>query len=119
MPLKPLSPCLYPSCPAFAEVGECYCKVHKVKADKSEQDRRGTSTHRGYGSRWQRLRLLVLARDPVCRHPGCTELSTDVDHVVPKSQGGTDTMENLQGLCHGHHSLKTDKEDGGFGHYRP
>ena len=118
MPLKPLSPCAYPSCPAFAEVGERYCKAHKAKADKAEQDRRGTSTQRGYGARWQRLRLLVLTRDPVCRHPGCNELSTDVDHIVPRSQGGRDTMKNLQGMCHPHHSAKTARENGGFGNTR-
>ena len=118
MPLKPLSPCGYPACPAFAEVGERYCKAHKAKADKAEQDRRGTSTQRGYGARWQRLRLLVLARDPVCRQPGCGQLSVDVDHVVSKARGGTDLLDNLQGLCHEHHSLKTAQEDGGFGRYK-
>lgn len=119
MPHKPLSPCAYPSCPAFAGNGERYCKAHKARVGKDEQDRRGTSTQRGYGSRWQRLRLLILARDPVCRYPGCGQLSTDVDHIVPRSKGGTDEENNLQGLCHEHHSLKTAQEDGGFGRYRP
>jgi len=118
MPHKPLPPCAYPGCPALAEAGGRYCAAHKAKANKAEQERRGTSTQRGYGSRWQRLRVLVLARDPVCRYPGCAELSTDVDHIVPKSQGGADAMDNLQGLCHEHHSLKTAREDGGFGRCR-
>jgi len=119
MPHKPLPPCAYPGCPALAEEGGRYCTAHKAQADKAERDRRGTSTQRGYGSRWQRLRLLILARDPVCRHPGCGQLSTDVDHIVPRSKGGTDEENNLQGLCHEHHSLKTAQEDGGFGRYRP
>jgi 5-methylcytosine-specific restriction protein A len=98
--------------------GEHYCSAHKDKANKAEQERRGTSSQRGYGRCWQRLRLLVLARDPVCRHPGCTELATDADHIVPRSQGGADSLGNLQGLCHAHHSAKTAKEDGGFGNTR-
>ena len=118
MPHKPLSPCGCTSCPGLADPGKCYCKQHAAKAAKAEQDRRGTSSQRGYGRCWQRLRLLVLARDPVCRHPGCTELSTDADHIVPRSQGGTDSLGNLQGLCHSHHSAKTAKEDGGFGNTR-
>jgi len=50
----------------------------------------------------------------------CTHLATDIDHIVPHRGnwflfiGGTD-YENLQGLCHEHHSIKTAREDGGFG----
>jgi len=119
MPRKPLSPCGCTSCPGLADEGKCYCKRHAAKAAKAEQDRRGTSSQRGYNARWQRLRALVLARDPVCRYLACGRLSTDVDHIIPKSKGGTDSMDNLQGLCHEHHSLKTAQEDGGFGRYRP
>lgn len=38
-----------------------------------------------------------------------------VDHIVPKVDGGTDDMENLQTLCRSCHSRKTALEDGGFG----
>jgi len=119
MPKKPLSPCLWPGCSKISEPNSRYCTDHKATADKAERDRRGTSTQRGYGARWQRLRLLILARDPVCRYPGCGQLSTDVDHIVSKAKGGSDEENNLQGLCHEHHSLKTAQKDGGFGRYRP
>lgn len=50
---------------------------------------------------------MVLRRDPICKADGCEEPSTDVDHIIPRREGGQDTMENLQGLCHSHHSQKT------------
>ena len=62
--------------------------------------------------RWRdRLSVIVLRRDPICVVPGCNEPSTDADHIVPKSQGGDDSMENLQGMCHAHHSRKTRQEN--------
>lgn len=33
-----------------------------------------------------------------------------VDHILPKSQGGSDLLENLQTLCSTCHQLKTNKE---------
>lgn len=41
--------------------------------------------------------------------------ATDVDHIVPREQGGSDQWSNLQALCHSCHSKKTATEDGGFG----
>lgn len=62
------------------------------------------------------MRPLVLARDPICRAIiGCKERTTDVDHIIAVKDGGTDTMDNLIGLCHSHHSSKTVRRDGGFG----
>lgn len=64
--------------------------------------------------RWDRTRRLVLREEPVCRH--ClaierTSLSTDVDHIIPMSEGG-DAWDrvNLQGLCRECHSRKTVAE---------
>lgn len=47
------------------------------------------------------VRAAVIARDGfACRHCGCTDVQTfQIDHVVPWSRGGTDTVENLQTLC--------------------
>jgi 5-methylcytosine-specific restriction protein A len=51
----------------------------------------------------------------MCQAPGCDQAATDVDHIVSKAKGGTDAGTNLQSLCHSHHSMKTAREDGGFG----
>lgn len=77
-------------------------------------DYRVSASKRGYGRRHQRLRKIVLARDPICKlcH---REATTDSDHIVPLSQGGKDELSNLQGACHSCHSRKTATEDGGFG----
>jgi 5-methylcytosine-specific restriction enzyme A len=70
----------------------------------------GSSTVRGYGWRWQKLRDQVLREEPLCRAclgHGRTAAATDVDHVVPKARGGTDARSNLQGLCSPCHKAKT------------
>jgi 5-methylcytosine-specific restriction endonuclease McrA len=63
----------------------------------------------GYSTaKWQRTRARILARDPYCtlQYTGCTGRSTQVDHVIPISEGGEmfppDT--GLRGAC-GHCNL--------------
>ena len=56
----------------------------------------------------------MLHRDPICKLCNRAPL-TDADHILPRSRGGEDTLENLQGLCHTCHSRKTVREDGGWG----
>jgi hypothetical protein len=49
-----------------------------------------------------RKRFFVLKRDQfTCRLCGASGLGTrpEVDHIVPKSKGGTDSLDNLQTLC--------------------
>ena len=53
---------------------------------------------------WRKLRPLILERDAgichVCHQPGATE----VDHVIPFAEGGTDDPTNLAAIhprpCH-------------------
>jgi 5-methylcytosine-specific restriction protein A len=112
MPYALAKPCRYPRCPALTR--ERFCAVHKQQVQREYDEARGTTKQRGYGSDWQRLRKRILARDPICTWPGCTERATDVDHIVSRRKGGSEDERNLRGLCHVHHSLKTCKEDGGF-----
>lgn len=58
------------------------------------------------GRRWMRLREAVLVEEPVCMICGRMP-STQVDHKVPISKGGTDTRGNLQGVCEACHDVKT------------
>ncbi|MBI4636118.1 MAG: HNH endonuclease [Candidatus Rokubacteria bacterium] len=110
MPYRPPKPCAAPGCPAITH--RRFCAPHQQAADQA----RGTAAQRGYGARWRQLRLLILARDPICRDPsGCIAPSTDVDHVIPRAQGGDDREENLRGLCHRHHSRRTAIDSSGWG----
>jgi hypothetical protein len=51
------------------------------------------------------LRRAVIARDQRrCRVPGCTHATfVDVHHIIPRSEGGPNTAENLLTLCSTHH----------------
>ena len=80
--------------------GRCSCKNSKP-----------LSAHaRGYGRKWRELRSLVISRDPVCRL--CQhQLTQEVDHIKRKADGGTDDLNNLQGLCRACHRDKTKAEN--------
>jgi len=73
-----------------------------------------TTTERGYGWAWQKLRKQILMRDAnlcqKCLAEGKLVLATDVDHIKPKADGGTDDPDNLQCLCKSCHKLKSFTE---------
>jgi 5-methylcytosine-specific restriction protein A len=71
---------------------------------------RGSSAARGYGRQWQALRNSILTERPVCESPGCDRPALDLHHIVPRRQGGTDDVSNLQGLCRAHHNRETRRE---------
>lgn len=49
------------------------------------------------------MRRALQARDGGCRFPGCTHKRTDGHHIVPWSEGGATSLENLVSLCRRHH----------------
>jgi 5-methylcytosine-specific restriction protein A len=54
------------------------------------------------GRPWRRLQAQILQRDHyLCqmRGPRCTTHATTVDHILPKSRGGTDHPNNLRAAC--------------------
>ena len=58
--------------------------------------------HPEYNGAWQRIRLEVLARDGhrcQMQGPACKQHATTVDHIIPRSQGGTRDMTNLRAAC--------------------
>lgn len=75
---------------------------------------RGTRHERGYGAAWVRTRRRILDRDlhlcQPCLRRGVAAEATEVDHVKPKSKGGTDALENLSAICKNCHAEKTAKE---------
>jgi len=122
MPYKPERPCGHPICPNMAQPKKKYCKqceemYEYVKPDilKEQDKKRYSSSKRGYDKRWRAIRKIFLGHNPLCSDKNCNRFATEVDHIKPLESGGTHKLDNLQGFCKRHHSIKTVKFDGGFG----
>lgn len=76
---------------------------------------RATAASRGYNSKqWYAIRKQALLRDNwQCRSCGricANKREAQVDHIVPKKDGGLDELNNLQVLCIECHGRKTRNE---------
>lgn len=84
---------------------------------KNIDDRRGSSTQRGYDSAWQRLRKRFLRENPLCcfcMDDGKLTEATVVDHIVTISERPDMrlTWSNLRALCKRCHDRRTAKDQG-------
>ena len=76
------------------------------------------ATPRDRGSRWRRIRQQVLDRAGwVCQCSDCASMgrvrpATEVDHILPLADGGTDEVGNLQAINRECHARKTVAENG-------
>lgn len=57
----------------------------------------------------------MRSHDPLCAH--CRDIDQvreweELDHIIPLHKGGTDDLDNLQGLCVDHHAAKTRADMG-------
>lgn len=114
MPRKAPTPCRHIGCKQLVAVPG-YCEAHQRDAIGWQSDRvRGGRHARGYGTLWQRLRERILRRDnglcQPCLKARRITAANQVDHIVPKAQGGTDAEENLQSICEACHKAKTARE---------
>jgi hypothetical protein len=82
---------------------------------KAEQDRRAQA-RRGPGTlptdvradrNWRMTRARYLRTHEQCEQDGCDARATDVHHIVDRADGGSSRFENLEALCHPHHSRIT------------
>lgn len=44
-----------------------------------------------------------------CMHPGCLDIYTVIDHIVPISKGGLHDFQNFQLLCTRHNAIKGNR----------
>lgn len=68
---------------------------------------------RGYGYEWEKRRAVKLKLKPLCEYceeKGRITIATEVDHVIPKSKGGTDEPSNLKSCCRACNLSKTVKD---------
>lgn len=80
---------------------------------------RGSATNRGYGYAWQKQAIHILTQHKAVHGEVCSGYRTvahpatdlTVDHVIPKSAGGTDRPDNLQVLCRSCNSRKRSRLD--------
>lgn len=113
MPPRTPKPCKHPHCAGLTTDKSGYCDKHRHTGWETHQA--GRSRHqRGYGSDWDKTRLIVLRRDKYlcqeCRSNKRATPANEVDHVIPKEHGGTDELDNLEAKCTPCHRKKTAKE---------
>lgn len=113
MPSRAAIPCRNRECNGLVRDGKCgVCGSQRKERDRVLDERRGTAAQRGYDARWQRLRLMQLASEPLCRDcktEGRVTMGVEVHHIKAKRDGGEDSFENLMTLCKSHHSKRTAK----------
>lgn len=99
--------CLAPHCPSMVDGRAAYCPSHAPK----KAAYLGNRNRKSSGWEWSRIRRRVLSRAGFsCEMEGCRAPATEVDHIIPRSRGGSDEMDNLRALCPPHHREKSEAE---------
>lgn len=119
MPRSAPQPCAYPGCGVLTENARCPKHEH---AERCEYDRRrGSSTERGYGYRWQKASKAFLRLHPLCQCEDCREglkrvmPSQVVDHIVPHRGDQTlfwdqDNWQAMSKPCHDRKTARIDRK---------
>lgn len=102
-------PCSKPGCNALVYDGSARCDKHKPP----KWTKRADSPKRITGRKLQRMRDELFKAQPLCveclKHGRLTP-ATERDHIMPLFEGGTDTDDNVQALCHDCHEIKSKAE---------
>ena len=115
MPHKPKRPCRYSGCSNLTVDSSGYCNVHKPLVIRQRNNFfnkfcRPYKNSERYGYQWRKLRNCFLASNPLCemcKQEGKFTEATEVHHVKPLADGGTNNFENLMPLCKPCHSKIT------------
>lgn len=108
MPYKPKKPCSYPGCAKLTN--GTYCDEHKALMDKQyNKYERDPKVKHKYGCNWKRVRDAYIKSHPLCEdclEKGYTVPATEVHHVIPVKQGGSNDWSNLAALCQSCHQKR-------------
>lgn len=103
--------------PKYCAEPGCYALVRTTRCDehRSGWNRapRSASSKRTGTRQWKLIRAKTLTRDGhqcQLRGPNCTIEATQVDHVIPVSQGGGDELSNTTSVCKPCHDQKSARE---------
>lgn len=87
--------------PDIVDLVRCVGKIESVTVSGANVARHGGTT-----ALPPMLRRAVLARDDGCTIDGCNSVyRLEVHHIIPQSQGGDHSPENLTTLCWWHHHV--------------
>jgi len=86
----------------FEHWADALKKPSRCPEHRSGWDRKPKERDLAYiDARYKANREIILAREPMChwRLPGCTGKSTQADHLIAVSRGGSNDLGNLVGSC--------------------
>lgn len=103
-------PCLYCGQLTHNQPATCTncAAIKQQQAPRKPTPPKPSSTARGYGYAWRKIRTVILERDGhrcyLCGGP-----ARSVDHIVSKARGGTDDAWNLAACCSACQNRKGDQ----------
>ena len=93
----------------------CGAKLDEYKAKRGKRIWQHRKASAGYTSGTLRYEVLKRARFRCALCGVSADLrALEVDHIVPRSRGGTDNPDNLQALCYRCNAMKRDRDDTDF-----
>lgn len=107
MPNRAKRPCRYRGCPRLTDSRSGYCTEHEKVHVRQYDKARAPVHNQRYGYRWRKLRTRFLNSHPLCEQckaQGRYTLATEVHHIKPLADGGTNDERNFMALCKSCHA---------------
>ena len=100
MPHKPRHPCNKRGCRKLTTMR--FCQEHEKEYAALYEQKRGSSSGRGYDAEWHRISRLHLREFPLCAR--CGQAATLTHHIIRIADGGSvKEYTNLESLCNDCH----------------